>query len=437
MIRKIFADAAAYSVVEFDGARSVFVRAAASAGGDFQQQAYDALRSIEAIARDEGVWGSIVHQAVFLSDLRQTVTCRQIVRDFFGDRLPATTYVPQPPCSGNLLEIEAWGVGPAPAEVEVRRLSERTVTARHNGMTWVHCANVAPETPAATVRDRSLDAFQRLERELAAWGFRFDQVVRTWLYLGDITGLEDETPRYQSLNLARSDFYRNHCFAGQRLQDRAAAVCYPASTGIGADGRDVMISCLALASERSDVLRLPLENPRQVAAHDYDHRYGPQSPKFSRAMAIVGNAAAVVLVSGTASIIDSESHHVGDVAAQTRETLDNIAALISAENFRRHGQRGLGAALDDVASLRVYVKRREDYAVVQNACRTARRRAGRLHRSRPLPPRVAGGNRGDRILRSGVEQAPFPSESYLPYVSKIRASDRPRNKDVAARQRRG
>ena len=117
------------------------------------------------------------------------------------------------------------------------------------------------------------------------------------------------------------------------------------------------------------MLRLPLENPRQVAAHDYDHRYGPQSPKFSRAMAIVGNAAAVVLVSGTASIIDSESHHVGDVAAQTRETLDNIAALISAENFRRHGQRGLGAALDDVASLRVYVKRREDYAVVQNACR--------------------------------------------------------------------
>ena len=130
-----------------------------------------------------------------------------------------------------------------------------------------------------------------------------------------------------------------------------------------------MMSCLALATDRPDVLRLPLENPRQIAAHDYDHRYGPQSPKFSRAMAIVSDGAAVVLVSGTASIIDSESHHVGDVAAQTRETLDNIAALISADNFRRHGQAGLGATLDDMAFLRVYVKRKEDYAVVRDACR--------------------------------------------------------------------
>jgi enamine deaminase RidA (YjgF/YER057c/UK114 family) len=261
------------------------------------------------------------------------------------------------------------------------------VTVEHNGMTWVHCANVVPETPAESVRDSALDAFQRLERELAAWGFRFDQVVRTWLYLGDITGLEDQAPRYQRLNLARTDFFRNHDFAGERFAEGVSQfsrqrkrdcpssrtgpgrVCYPASTGIGALGRDVMISCLALATDQPGVLRLPLENPRQIAAHDYDQRYGPQSPKFSRAMAIVSDGAAVVLVSGTASILDSDSHHMGDVAAQTRETLDNIAALISADNFRRHGQSSLGATLDDVASLRAYVKRKEDYAVVQNVCR--------------------------------------------------------------------
>ena len=129
------------------------------------------------------------------------------------------------------------------------------------------------------------------------------------------------------------------------------------------------MSCLAMATDRPDVVRLPLENPRQIAAHDYDHRYGPQSPKFSRAMAIVSDGAAIVLVSGTASIIDSETHHVGDVAGQTRETLDNIAALISEDNFRRHGQTGLGATLDDMALLRVYIKRQEDYAVVRDACR--------------------------------------------------------------------
>jgi enamine deaminase RidA (YjgF/YER057c/UK114 family) len=369
MIRKISHDNAAYSVVEFNGARWVFARAVASGGGDLQQQADDALRTIDGIAREEGVRGSILQQAIFLGDIRQVETCRGIVRDFYGEQLPATSYVPQPPCAGGLLEIEVLAIGPTQADVAIRRLSERTVTARHNGITWVHCANVVPETLAEPVRERALDAFGRLERELAAWGFRFDQVARTWLYLGDITGLEGQSPRYQRLNLARTDFYQNQCFADESSQGGSNRVCYPASTGIGADGRDVMISCLGLATNRRDVLRLPLENPRQIAAHDYDHRYGPQSPKFSRAMAIVTDGAAVVLVSGTASIIDSESHHVGDVAAQTRETLDNIAALISADNFCRHGQSGLGATLNDVASLRVYVKRKEDYAAIQNACR--------------------------------------------------------------------
>jgi enamine deaminase RidA (YjgF/YER057c/UK114 family) len=371
MIRNTALDNAAYSVVELNGVRSVFARAtAASSRRDFQQQAQDALAAIDAIARDEGVGGSLLQQTVFFSDFRQAEVCRQIVRGFYGDRLPATSYVPQPPCSGNLLEIEVVGVAPTQTEIDIRRLSERTVTARHNGMTWVHCANIVPETSAKTVRDRSHDAFRRLAGELAGCGCRFDQVVRTWLYLGDITGLEDGVPRYQKLNLARTDFFKDYRFAGELFAGRSDRACYPASTGIGADGRDVMVCCLALATDRADVLRLPLENPRQVAAHDYDQRYGPQSPKFSRAMAIVSDGAAVILVSGTASILDSESHHLGDVAAQTRETLDNIAALISEDNFRRHGQSGLGATLDDVASLRVYVKRQEDYAVVQNACRT-------------------------------------------------------------------
>jgi enamine deaminase RidA (YjgF/YER057c/UK114 family) len=369
MIRKTCRENAASCVVELNDLRQVFARAAPCGGGDFEQQAREALVAIEAVAGEEGVRGSIVHQAIFLADPRQAATCRQIVRDFYGDRLPATSYIPQAPCAGNLLEIEIWGVGGGQTEVDVRRLSERTVTVRQNGITWAHCANVLPQTSAEPVRDRSLDAFQRLEQELAAWGFRFDQVVRTWLYLGDITGLEDGVPRYQRLNLARTEFFRKHTFGGEGAAGRPGGICYPASTGIGADGREVMVGCLALASGRTDVLRLPLENPRQIAAHDYDHRYGPQSPKFSRAMAIVSDGAAVVLVSGTASILDSESHHVGDVAAQTRETLDNIAALISSENFRRHGQSGLGATLDDMATLRAYVKRREDYAVVQEACR--------------------------------------------------------------------
>jgi len=294
-----------------------------------------------------------------MRDIQQVETCRQIMREFYGNELPATSYIPQAPCGGKLLEIEALGVGRMHGGVEIQRLSERTVVTRHDGIAWVHCANVIPETSAETVYNRSRDAFRRLDDGLTASGFRYDQVVRTWLYLGDIVGLEGDRPRYEELNRARADFYQNVRFSGDH---------YPASTGIGADGRDVMMSCIALASDRPDLVRLPLENPRQTAASDYDGRYGQKSPKFSRAMAIVAGRVASLLISGTASITDSETRYVGNVEEQTWETLDNIAALISEDNFRRHGQTGLGATLDDMALVRVYVKRQEDYAVVRNVC---------------------------------------------------------------------
>ena len=91
--------------------RHLFAAAVPRNGGDFQRQAHDALRTVEAVAREEGVWGSIVQQAVFLSDVRQVETCRRIMRDFYGDQLPAISYIPQPPCGGELLEIEVLGVG--------------------------------------------------------------------------------------------------------------------------------------------------------------------------------------------------------------------------------------------------------------------------------------------------------------------------------------
>jgi enamine deaminase RidA (YjgF/YER057c/UK114 family) len=369
MIQKESSASVGYSVVDLNGVRHLFASAVPCEAGDLQQQAHDALRNIETVTREQGLLGSIVHQAVFMRDIQQVEACRQIMRDFYGNELPATSYIPQAPCGDKLLEIEVMGVDQRHEGVEIRRLSERTVTTRHNGITWGHCANLVPETPAETVYDRSLDAFRRMDRELAASGFRYDQVVRTWLYLGDIVGPENQVTRYQQLNLARTDFYQNLRFIGDRFQDGPSRVCYPASTCIGANGRDVMMGCLALATDRPDVVRLPLENPRQIAAHDYDHRYGPQTPKFSRAMAIICDGAATVLVSGTASILDSETHHIGNVVGQTQETLDNIAALISEDNFRRHGQTGLGATLDDMALMRVYVKRQEDFAAVRNVCK--------------------------------------------------------------------
>lgn len=368
MIRKESSQGIGYSVVELNGVRHVFAAAVPGNGGNLQEQTRDALSTIEQVIHEEGTRGSIVHQAVFLRDICQIENLRRIIRDFYGDELPATSYIPQPPCGGKLVEIEALGVGRQDDGVQIERHSEQMVITRHDGVAWVHLAHVCPDKTSTTVYDRSMDIFRKTAADLAARGFSYDQILRTWLYLGDIVGPEGETQRYKELNRARSDFYRDLRFGNCHVPPGLNRPVFPASTGIGTGGRQVMMSSIAMATDRQDVLLVPLENPLQVSAFDYGQHYSPKSPKFARAMAVVAGRYATILVSGTASITASETQHMDDMEGQTWQTLDNIAALISEENLCRHGLPGFGATLDELALVRVYVKRQEDYAMAREVC---------------------------------------------------------------------
>ena len=110
-----------------------------------------------------------------------------------------------------------------------------------------------------------------------------------------------------------------------------------------ASGGGLVLALLALQTDRVDVRLLPLENPLQTPAYDYGQQYSPRSPRFSRAMALVTPEQITVWISGTASIVRSEACHPDNIVAQTEQTLDNIAALISPENFHRHGGVAGGA----------------------------------------------------------------------------------------------
>ncbi|MFZ5832230.1 MAG: hypothetical protein ACOY3P_19265 [Planctomycetota bacterium] len=368
MIRKHSSDGVGYSVVEPNGVRHVFAAAVPRTPGDLAEQTHDALRTIEAVCSDEGAHNSIVHQAVFLDDPAHFDACRQLILDFYGSELPATTFIFQPPCNGKMVSIEALGIGRGSGGVQVERLGERMVSVAHDGVTWVHLANVSLRTPAGSTYERATCLFQAMRDGLALRKVRFDQIIRTWLYLGDIVGPEGDTQRYKELNRARTDFFEGIRFGCGRVPASWTHPVYPASTGIGTNGRDLVMSCIALCTERDDVMLVPLENPQQTAACDYDLRYGPQSPKFARAMAVVTPKYSTTLVSGTASITSSETQHRGDAAAQTAQTLDNIAALISPSNFAQHSAPGHGATLDDLAIVRVYVKLQEDYERVRAVC---------------------------------------------------------------------
>jgi enamine deaminase RidA (YjgF/YER057c/UK114 family) len=375
MIRRAFQEGVGYTVVVLGGVRRLFAVAAPRGAGSLAEQTEGALQTIATVSQAEGGPGSIVMQSVFLKNIEDQRACRKTIEGFYREELPATAYIPQPPCDGSRLAIEAWGVGSTDGEVQIERPGDGVVVVRHDGLCWAHLADVHPDTAAHPVYDRSLRAFQSAGERIGGAGLRFDDVIRTWLYLGNITGPDGETQRYCELNRARTEFYQDQKFGAGLVRAQSNGRVFPASTGIGTGGDEVAIGCIALRTSRPDVALVPLENPRQTSSCDYGHSYGIASPKFSRAMAVVAGESVTTFISGTASITASETRHLESVQRQTEQTLDNIGALIAPENFERHGLPGLGATLGDLAYARVYLRRQEDYAAAQAICQA---RLGRL-----------------------------------------------------------
>jgi chorismate lyase / 3-hydroxybenzoate synthase len=118
-----------------------------------------------------------------------------------------------------------------------------------------------------------------------------------------------------------------------------------------------------LASRAAPTL---IENPRQISAYDYPPQHGPR-PAFSRASVLHEAAGAMLFVSGTASIIGHRTVHVGDAAAQTRESLANIDALLAEAN------RVAGTARLSLGTLayKVYIRNSADLPIVQAQLRSA------------------------------------------------------------------
>jgi enamine deaminase RidA (YjgF/YER057c/UK114 family) len=368
IVRKIARERRHYSVVELNDICHVFATVVPRAGASLRDQAKDALEGVAAVMSEEGAAGAVIHQAVFVAESESIAACRQIVREFYGRDVPATSYIPQPPCEGKRLVIEAMGLGHGREKVDIQRISEQVVVTRHNGVSWVYADYAVPRTSAAGVYEKTICTYQHLRRLLPDAGARMDQVLRTWLYLGGIVDDEGPTQRYKELNRARANVYQHVPFLFDRLPEGYTGAAFPASTGIGTAGRSLSLSALAVVGDADDVVAIPLENPRQTAAYSYSTAYSPTSPKFARGLALCCGEDTTLFISGTASITNSETRHAGDVVAQTHETLENITALISEDNLSRHGLPGRGTTLEGLGVARVYIKRPEDYGTVREVC---------------------------------------------------------------------
>jgi enamine deaminase RidA (YjgF/YER057c/UK114 family) len=191
------------------------------------------------------------------------------------------------------------------------------------------------------------DIFQTLDTT------RFKQLLRIWHYVPAINERDDDGERYWQFNTARHESF----LARRQAIDHSV----PAASALGTPGGSpLVIYFLASAT----AIRT-FENPRQVNAYRYPKQYGPSSPIFSRAALLTETSASPLLVSGTASIVGHETVHTDDVAAQTRETLVNIRALLN------HANQSLGHERFDIEHLayKVYVRRADDLTRIAAAMR--------------------------------------------------------------------
>jgi enamine deaminase RidA (YjgF/YER057c/UK114 family) len=200
--------------------------------------------------------------------------------------------------------------------------------------TYVYLGGLRGTTPDAPLSpvDQATRMFDTANELLENLGCRYRDVVRTWIYIGDILAW------YDDFNQARNECYARYGLLGQGDD------YLPASTGIQARPP----GCLALTMDLlavhpnadSDVLADRLHNPLQNEAYAY-------GSAFARAMEVVTGGARTVYVSGTASIDEfGMSIHQDDIEAQIVRTMKNIDALI--------GTRGLG--LQDICQASIFLK---------------------------------------------------------------------------------
>ena len=241
---------------------------------------------------------------------------------------------------------EVWRVAGAHAQ-----LSNGTVN--DGGVSYRYCEdllfgslsideNLLERGQSAALLNAIETAYDEIFRVLRQTEHR--HLIRVWNYLPEINREADGDERYRHFNAARKAAFRNSGAPPLHSVPAACALGTPAGSPI---------SIYFLAARRPPTM---IENPRQMSAYHYPRQYGLNSPIFSRACVLGEALGTNLFVSGTASIVGHETIHEGDVAAQTRETIANIDALLNETN------RVMGStryALDGL-KFKVYVREPED-----------------------------------------------------------------------------
>lgn len=225
--------------------------------------------------------------------------------------------------------------------------SEGIAWRRSGGVLYGVCeideAEFSASSEHSPLQAASREAYARIFRLLAAEGL--PHLWRVWNYFADINGESHGLERYRQFNIGRQDAFLEF--------QRGATGNVPAACAIGLAGGPLRIAFMAGGNAAT-----ALENPRQVSAYNYPADYGPRSPTFSRAALAFPPGQEILFVSGTASIVGHRTVHAGDAAAQCREVLANIEAVVAEANRQCRS----AAFTPGELSYRVYVRHAADLA---------------------------------------------------------------------------
>jgi chorismate lyase / 3-hydroxybenzoate synthase len=201
--------------------------------------------------------------------------------------------------------------------------------------------------------DATEQAYREILGTLDALGY--PHLVRVWNYVPEINRDTHGTERYRQFNSARQAALLG---SGRPVTGNVSAAC-----ALGAAAGSPLVVYF-LSSHTAPTF---IENPRQLSAYNYPPQYGARSPVFSRAAVFHEPDGMTLFISGTASIVGHRTIHAGDPAAQTRETLTNIEALLQEANRVTGSDEFTLEAL----ACKVYVRHPPDLAVIQAELRAA------------------------------------------------------------------
>ena len=239
------------------------------------------------------------------------------------DRTMPATWLQGMPLQGcDFVGLQIWGVTSTKDGTGVETV-ENPVTGRGrlwrgDGFQMLHLAAVTGTTPdgrlAADPLVQAEQVFTNIGLGLAAHGFSYPQVARTWIYNGRLLEW------YDDLNRIRTTHFRKVGIGGP---DGAP---FPASTGIQcrSDKEECVVDVLAVAPGKTG--RIAVEPVRGSPRQDQSFNYGSA---FSRGMTLAIEGKRTIHISGTASINTAgDSTHIGDAEYPSLETMMSIAAIL-------------------------------------------------------------------------------------------------------------